>query len=234
MSRTDHHSVEDRFRPSDYSAALVQKLLDHGDRVRGARVLDVGCGSGVLLAAAGSAGAAHLCGVDIEAGAVEATRTLLAKLGFSAMSDIKHGAMFAPVAGRQFDLVLANLPHFPMNEAAVDGRLSSWSAGGPDGRRLMDRFLCGLAPHLAPQGRALVMHNAFIGLDSTLRIAAQNGLAVSAGETIMVPLPDAKLAVMTPEVLDREIGQSIQRFGGYAFGTVAVLTVTKAKDGAGS
>lgn len=231
MQMSDNGTQEASFRPSDYTAALVQVIRETADQVRGARVLDVGCGSGVLLAAAASVGAVHLSGVDIEKDAVEATRRLLSGLGLGGASDISQGAMFAPVAGRRFDLVLANLPHFPMSEGAVDGRLASWSSGGPNGRRLMDSFLSGLKAHLATGGRALVMHNHFIGLETTHAIAAQNGLAVTRGKTILVPVPKAKLAVMTPDVLEREIGRSIHILGQHAFGTVEVLIIRPIAEG---
>lgn len=216
----------DQFRPSDYSAAIVQRLLSDSSRVVDARVLDVGCGSGVLLATAGAVGAAQLTGVDIEAGAVQATKALLEREGHGDISDIHLGEIFAPLANRQFDLVLANLPHFPMDQAAVDGRLASWSTGGADGRGLLDRFLCDLSKHLAPGGRALVMHNAFVGLDLTLQKADKLGLSVEVVDSFLVPLPKAKLAVMTREILTRETGTSIHRFGEYGFGTVAVLSIS--------
>jgi len=220
---SDQAEIANHFRPSDYTAALVQCLLTDQARTQAARVLEVGCGSGVLLAAAGAAGAAQLTGVDIETDAVAATTALLDSHGYSAQSDIHLGEMFAPVGNRQFDLVLANLPHFPMDRAAVDGRLPSWSVGGADGRNLLDRFLDGLAPHLATDGQALVAHNAFVGLEQTHEKAAAMGLSVRVIDSFMVPLPKEKLAVMTPDVLIRETGQSIHRFGGYAFGTVAIL-----------
>ncbi|WP_158966867.1 methyltransferase [Chachezhania sediminis] len=233
MGSSEAVLAADRFRPSDYTAALLNCVLENGAWARGARVLDVGCGSGVLLAAAGSMGAVHLTGVDIEADAVVTAGALLDAQGFAGACDIRQGAMYDPVEGQRFDLVLANLPHFPMDEAAVDGRLASWSAGGPDGRRLVDRFIDGLAAHLAPDGRAMLMHNVFIRLDRTRDVAARHGLKVEVLQTIMVPLPKAKLAVMTPEVLARETGQSIHRFGDYAFGAVSVLAIRHAADGGG-
>ncbi len=215
------------FRPSDYSAALVQCLLHDCEYVKGRRVLDVGCGSGVLLAAAGAAGAAHLTGVDIEPDAVAEATSLLDQQGHAAMRDIHIGALFGPLGQRQFDLVLANLPHFPMDPAAVDGRLASWSAGGADGRKLLDGLLEGLPRHLAPEGRALVMHNAFIGLEQTYAKATDLGLSVEVRSRFLLPLPHPKLAQMTPEVLARETGQSIHMFGKHAFGTVTVLCLER-------
>jgi release factor glutamine methyltransferase len=184
-----------------------------------------------LLAAAGCAGARHLCGVDIEPNAVAATRRLLRLQCHSANLEVHHGEMFEPVEGRRFDLVVTNLPQFPMDEAEVDGRLVSWSAGGADGRMLIDRFIGSLAAHLAPGGRALATHNDFIGLDRTCAAAAHLGLTVQIVQKFMVPLPNSKLAVMSEDVLKREIGHSIRRFGNHTFGMVSILSLEHSKAG---
>jgi ribosomal protein L11 methyltransferase len=73
--------------------------------IPGARVLDVGCGSGILALAAGLLGAAELNGVDTDPIAVEATRENAARNGI----DIAVRAGSLPVEGGPFDLVLANL-----------------------------------------------------------------------------------------------------------------------------
>ena len=140
-------------------------------------MLEIGCGSGVLLAAAGRLGAAALCGVDLEPAAVATTRTLLLDLDLAAAIEVHQGDLFAPVHGRRFDLILANLPHFPMEPAPIGDRLPTWSSGGADGRRLLDPFLAGLGDHLAPGGRAVIAHNAFVGLEATRRAAQRDGLA---------------------------------------------------------
>src|SRR4029450_6586491 len=64
-------------RPSEYTAALIQGLQAKSTSVRGAKVLEIGSGSGVVLAALGELGAASLCGIDIEEDAVESGMLLL-------------------------------------------------------------------------------------------------------------------------------------------------------------
>ena len=56
--------------PANTRRRLIQALRAEPVRVRGARVLEIGSGSGVVLAALGALGAASLCGVDIEEDAI--------------------------------------------------------------------------------------------------------------------------------------------------------------------
>ncbi len=220
------------FRPSAYTAAVLRQLLLRRERVRGARVLDVGCGGGVLLAAAAACGASEIAGVDVEPDALEETRRTLAGVDPAVAVDIVRGDLFSPLGDRRFDVVLANLPHFPMDRAPADGRHPSWSAGGADGRLHLDPFLDTLADHLAPGGWALLAHNAFVGADRTRARAAAAGLAVRVADTLMVPLPPDKLARMSTSVLEAEAGRTIHHFGGHVFGEVLVLLLERADAGA--
>ena len=165
-------------RPSEYTAALIQVLQAKAAMVRGAKVLEIGSGSGVVLAALGELGAASLCGIDIEEDAVTSGMLLLAELGHGETAELYVGDMWLPVAGRRFDLIVANLPHFPMERSDVPGRLPSWSAGGTNGRALLDPFLEGLEAHLAADGRAIITHNAFVDLDRSREILAGHGLTL--------------------------------------------------------
>lgn len=54
--------------------ALARYVLDHPTLVRGARVVDIGCGGGIVAIAAALAGAAQVTAIDIEVFAIEATR----------------------------------------------------------------------------------------------------------------------------------------------------------------
>jgi release factor glutamine methyltransferase len=210
--------------PSEYTAALIQVLRAKAGHVKGARALEIGSGSGVVLAALGALGAASLCGVDIEEGAVSDSLELLRGLGHDA-SEVHRGDLWKPVAGRHFDLVVANLPHFPMDRGDVAGRLATWSLGGADGRRLLNPFLTYLANHLTPGGRAVIAHNGFVGLDRSREILQRNGLKLTIVLSTLVYISGDKLSRMTPSVLDAEDGRTIHRYGPHTFGEMHIVEI---------
>lgn len=212
-------------RPSEYTAALIQVLQANQARVAGAHVLEIGSGSGVVLAALGVLGAASLCGIDIEEDAVTSGMLLLDELGHGKVAEFHQGDMWSSVGARRFDLIVANLPHLPMTDSAMPGRRPTWSAGGADGRRLLDPFLEGLAAHLVPGGRAVITHNGFVGIERSREIVACSGFGLDVVLTVLVNLPDEKLTRMTRSVLDGEDGRSIHRYGRYAFGEVHIVEI---------
>lgn len=212
-------------QPSDYTAALIQTLRTRPHWVAAARVIEIGSGSGVVLAAAACLRAASLCGVDIEGEAVIAGADLMASLGYAEVSRFHHGNLWEPVRGEIFDLIVANLPHFPMTHGKVPGRRPSWSSGGADGRRLLDPFLEGLGPHLAPQGRAVITHNAFVCLDRTREILRPQGLGLRVLSTTLVHLSQEKVDLLTDTVLGAEEGRTILRYGPYVFGDMHMVEI---------
>ena len=93
--------------------AALETLADEGLLARGsarggaARVIDVGCGSGILAIAAGKLGAGELLGVDTDPIAVEATAANARLNGQVRRLRVRRGSV--PSGERPFDLVLANL-----------------------------------------------------------------------------------------------------------------------------
>src|SRR5450756_728129 len=93
--------------------AALETLAEEGLLARGrarngaARVIDVGCGSGILAIAAGKLGAGEMLGVDTDPIAVESTTANARLNGQSRRLRVRQGS--APSGEGPFDIVLANL-----------------------------------------------------------------------------------------------------------------------------
>ena len=101
--------------------ALERRILG------GERVLDVGCGSGVLGLSALRLGASHVVGVDTDARAIEALRRNAGLNGFEAQVDATRAPLEA-IDG-SFDVVVANIGWAPLVELAP-ALIGHLAAGG--------------------------------------------------------------------------------------------------------
>lgn len=86
--------------------AAIEAAANRGD-LDGARVLDVGCGSGILAIAAARLGAASVLGVDVDPIAVEATSANARRNRLARRIRARGGSL--PSGEGSFDVVLANL-----------------------------------------------------------------------------------------------------------------------------
>jgi ribosomal protein L11 methyltransferase len=116
--------------------AGLERLADAG-LVAGARVLDVGCGSGILAVAAARFGAREVLGVDIDPLAVEATAANARRNRVARIVRARAGSL--PVPGQPYDLVLANLIASLLIRLAADlhGAVRPGSGGADSGGRLL-------------------------------------------------------------------------------------------------
>ncbi|MBR5522177.1 MAG: peptide chain release factor N(5)-glutamine methyltransferase [Akkermansia sp.] len=154
--------------PRPETEELVELALQMAPRRQGMRVLDMGCGSGVIgitLALELAAMKPEVVMADISAAALSLTLENATALGarvrtyrsdlFSAWSPGPENAVVPPTG---FHLVLANLPYVPENEAVsaeVKHDPASALYGGEDGLDVVRRFVTDLLPHVEPD--ALVM-----------------------------------------------------------------------------
>ena len=151
--------------PPQHDTWLLAGALAEAGISPGASVLDIGCGTGALSIAAARIRPRSITAVDVSRRAVLAALINTAVHGIRA--EVSHGDAFEVVAGRTFDLVLANPPYVPGKCDPPRGRHRAWDAG-VDGREVLDR-LCANAPLLlAPGGTLLVVHSGLCDEDRTL------------------------------------------------------------------
>ncbi len=213
------------FQPNERSALLIEEIRANRHRIRGARALEIGCGSGVALAALAGAGARAVCGVDIDRAAVRASARTMDAAGCAGIAELWQGDLWAPVWGRGFDVIVADLPQFPCGPSPGHSSDQDATDPGPYGRDVLDRFLDGLAIHLAPSGFALVAHAGFVDMARTAATIRAAGLGLCVGATTMVPAPARALRAMPDAIAASAFGRSVHFYGQHAFMDMHVLEI---------
>ncbi len=154
------------FQPVSDSYMLADQLARE-QLGSGVTVLDVCTGSGLLAITAAMRGAASVA-VDVSRRAVLAARVNAALNGVRVQA--LRGDLFAPVAGRRFDVIVSNPPYLPHPDPELPSRgpARAWDAG-PRGRALLDRICARAGEYLKPGGALLVIHSSVCGEAQTLR-----------------------------------------------------------------
>ena len=160
--------------PRPETEELVELALQMAPRKEGMRVLDMGCGSGVIgITLALELASLHpdVVLADISESALSLALENATALGarvrtyrsdlFSAWAPSPENAVVPPDG---FDLVLANLPYVPEQEdVSVEVQHDPATAlyGGEDGLDVVRRFVADLLPHAHPNALVLleVGHN---------------------------------------------------------------------------
>ncbi|MEU9984445.1 HemK2/MTQ2 family protein methyltransferase [Streptomyces sp. NPDC050856] len=159
---------------------LLREALLRASVPPGARMLDVGTGTGLLALTAARLGACEVWAVDASYRAVLAARCNVRLSRLPVPVHVEHGDFRTLLVGRRFDVVTANPPYVPAPEDTTGEprKTRAWNAG-PEGRLYLDP-LCAMAPGLlTPGGTMLLVHSSLAQPARTLRLLADAGLVVS-------------------------------------------------------
>lgn len=148
------------YEPSEDSYLLAGAALSEiKDKER---ILEVGCGSGIISAVIKANTKAAITGIDINPYAAACTK----ENGV----DVIIGDLLSCVKGK-FDIIIFNPPYLPeiKEKIAGDKITKNWINvaldGGDDGRRIISRFLEEAGSRLVDNGRILMVVSSLAGID---------------------------------------------------------------------
>ena len=148
--------------PRPETEVLIELALEKLQGLKSPRVLDLGTGSGIIaISLALECPRAEVVAVDVENEAIFVAQNNAGRL--RAKVDFRQGDWLAPVAGEQFDLIVANPPyiaagdpHLALNGLPCEPQIAL--ADGADGLSCIRHIVAHAAAHLKPGGWLLFEH----------------------------------------------------------------------------
>ena len=162
------------YEPSEDTFLLAENLVvDENDIV-----LDMGTGCGMLGVLAAKK-ARKVVAVDLNPHAVHCAR-MNAKLNEVMEKMIfRVGDLFHPIDKKEkFDLIVFNAPYLPSERREQKTWMGKAWAGGPTGRKIIDRFLVDAPNYLKGDGRILLVQSTLSDVSETVRKLEEAGLQV--------------------------------------------------------
>lgn len=160
--------TENVYEPSEDSFLLADAALSEINGTE--RILEVGCGSGIISAVIKANTKASVIGIDINPYAAKCSR----ENGI----EIIRSDLLSCIQG-YFDLIIFNPPYLPTEEdERENGWLNTALDGGFDGRRVIYRFLEDAGRCLTRGGRILMLVSSLSGIDEIKSRMKSLGYAV--------------------------------------------------------
>ena len=150
--------------------------------MKGKRVLEMGCGSGVLSIIAARKNAT-VTAADVD---IDAIKTASANAAANKASiRFVESDLFQHISGK-FDIIFFNPPYLPEEDEDVQKRdITYW--GGKTGREVVGRFIETVKPFLNPGGKILLLISSLTGEKEVLELFHTNGFQTKIMDRKKIP-----------------------------------------------
>jgi len=154
-----YEPAEDTFLIADSLAQIVKE---------GDTVLDIGTGCGILAIIA-TRKAKKVIATDVNPHAVKCARVNAKINGVAPKIEVRLGDLFQPIQKTErFDVIVFNAPYLPSSPREQRTWIAQAWAGGPTGRKLIERFIIEAPHYLKRNGKILLVQSSLANIDMTL------------------------------------------------------------------
>lgn len=164
------------YEPSDDSELMVNAIRDEAF----GRVLDLGCGTGVIgIAASLCPKVSSVVCADINPDALAlASKNAALNFAQKKMSFVQSD-LFGSLANEKFDTISFNPPYLPTaQDEKVAGPLNRAFDGGADGRAVTSAFLSEFSGHLSKGGVLVLLQSSLSGTQESRELLESLGFGV--------------------------------------------------------
>ncbi len=154
------------YEPAEDTLLLAENLKVEENEV----VLDVGTGCGILAVLVAKK-ARKVVATDINPYAIKCAEKNARMNSVEEKIEFRLGDLFQPMRPNEtFGLILFNAPYLPSEPHEERSWIGRAWAGGPSGRRTIDRFIINAPEHLMTDGRILLVQSSLSDIDKTLKM----------------------------------------------------------------
>lgn len=174
--------TEDVLIPRPDTEILVEEAIRLLADKPSVRIVDIGTGSGaiilsVLLDVEGATGVA----VDLSEKALAVAQSNSERLGVGDRVELRHGDLYAPIAGEKYDMIVSNPPYIPvcdmqMLSPEVHKEPEMALVGGTDGLDFYRRLIDG-APSLLNEGGMVLFEVGIHQAQEVARLGRERGFS---------------------------------------------------------
>lgn len=156
------------YEPAEDTFLLISALQKSD--LKNKTVLEIGTGSGIVALFAAQL-AKSVIAVDINPNAVKCAKENAARNKIKNIK-FKKSDLFKNIS-EKFDIIIFNPPYLPDEPITQDIALD----GGPDGRKVIERFLICAPKFLNPKGKILLLESSLSHYEKTLEHIKKIGLS---------------------------------------------------------
>jgi len=164
----DHVFLVDEhvYEPAEDTFLIAEKMRVTEDDT----ILDMGTGCGILAVLAAEK-AKSVLAVDVNPYALQCAVKNAENNGVKERIEFRRGDLFQPIKqNERFRLILFNAPYLPSEPDEEESWIGKAWAGGPNGRKILDRFVMDAPKFLAAGGRIQLVQSSLSDVNRTIEM----------------------------------------------------------------